>query len=91
MAVLELTMRGARTATASAFTPRALRSFSTVAASRIPTTMPASVPSGQAFFWTQVWQAGERESAEARAAGELVRFDSDDPNDILHWLFDADD
>jgi hypothetical protein len=40
----------------------------------------------QSYFRSPEWQAGERESEEARLAGEAVRFDSDDPDDIVRWL-----
>lgn len=32
----------------------------------------------QAWFWTDEWQAGEREVDEELKAGNAVRFDSDD-------------
>jgi len=53
--------------------------------------IPPSVPADQLFLWSDVWLAGEFDSADARAAGETVRFDSDDPNDIVHWLFSTED
>ena len=37
---------------------------------------PLFVPREDLFFYTRQWQEGERESAEARAAGELRVFDS---------------
>jgi len=34
-----------------------------------------SIPSEQAWFWSDRWQAGEREASEQLAAGEGVVFD----------------
>jgi antitoxin PrlF len=35
-----------------------------------------SIPSEQAWFWSDRWQAGEREASEQLAAGEGVFFDN---------------
>lgn len=43
----------------------------------------------QAYYWTPEWQAGERESAEARRRGDVVVFDGDDPMDVVRWLADG--
>jgi antitoxin PrlF len=32
----------------------------------------------QAWFWTEEWQAGEREASADNAAGWVTRYDSDD-------------
>jgi hypothetical protein len=36
------------------------------------------IEASQAWFWTDAWQAGEREASADIAAGRLTRFDSDD-------------
>lgn len=51
---------------------------------------PLFIAQDEIFFWTAAWQAGERESAAERAAGNSIVFDSDDPQDIIRWLH-ADD
>lgn len=58
---------------------------------RVPTTMPASIPTDQAYYWSVPWQADVRESLEALRAGEFVEFDSDDPNDVARWLLSDDE
>jgi AbrB family looped-hinge helix DNA binding protein len=37
-----------------------------------------SIPAEQAWFWTDAWQAGEREASEQLAAGEGAMFDDGD-------------
>jgi len=37
-----------------------------------------SIPADQAWFWTDGWQAGEREASEQLAAGEGAVFDDGD-------------
>jgi AbrB family looped-hinge helix DNA binding protein len=37
-----------------------------------------SVPAEQSWFWTDSWQAGEREASEQVAAGEGTVFDNGD-------------
>ncbi len=37
-----------------------------------------SIPAEQAWFWTDAWQAGEREASEQVAAGEGATFDDGD-------------
>lgn len=53
---------------------------------RVPLFMPAA----QEYFWHFEWQWGERKTHGERDAGETVRFDSDDPEDILDWLHQDD-
>lgn len=55
---------------------------------RPPLGMPAVVSRDELFFWEQEWQDGERESAEERAAGGLVSFDS--PTALMQWLMTED-
>ena len=42
------------------------------------------IEASQAWFWSDAWQAGEREASEDIAAGRLTRFESDD--ELLHSL-----
>jgi hypothetical protein len=56
---------------------------------RVPTHMPAFVPSDELFFWTRAWQEGERESAAEREAGNLRTFEN--PRDLLSWLLRPED
>lgn len=42
------------------------------------------VPASQAWFWTEEWQAGEREVDEHVARGELTTFDSVD--ELVEYL-----
>ena len=43
-----------------------------------------SIPAEQSWFWTEPWQAGEREASEQVAAGEGTVFD--DGNAFLDSL-----
>jgi len=36
------------------------------------------IEASQAWFWTDAWQAGEREASADIEAGNVTRFDSDD-------------
>lgn len=47
-----------------------------------------AVPLDQAWFWTEEWQAGEREVDEQIAAGRVVEYDSAD--DFAAYLADVD-
>lgn len=53
--------------------------------------VPLTMPSAQEYYWHFEWQQGEREGAAEREAGDVVRFDSDDPEDIVRWLHEPDD
>lgn len=53
--------------------------------------VPLIMPSEQEYYWHFAWQQGEREGQTEREAGEVVRFDSDDPEDILDWLHEPED
>ena len=53
--------------------------------------MPASIPADQAYDWTHAWQADIRESRDALKRGDYEVFDSDDPNDVAHWLLSGDE
>lgn len=37
-----------------------------------------TIPADQKWFWTEEWQAGEREATRARAAGETMVYESGD-------------
>jgi hypothetical protein len=52
--------------------------------------VPLIMPSEQEYFWHFEWQQGEREAAAERDTGKVVRFDSDDPEDIVRWLHESD-
>ena len=54
---------------------------------RVPLTMPRA----QAYYWRYKWQDGERAALVELDAGEVVRFDSDDPEDIVRWLHEDDE
>lgn len=54
-----------------------------------PGHVPPSIPAAQRYFWTKVWQAGEAESREDLAAGDVRRFD--DPLEAIRWLLSEDD
>ncbi len=45
---------------------------------------PLFISRDELFFWSREWQEGERESAEARAAGELKVFPS--ASEAIEWL-----
>ena len=53
--------------------------------------IPLTIPSAQEYYWHYEWQQGEREASAEREAGDIVRFDSDDPEDIVRWLREPDD
>lgn len=56
---------------------------------RVPDSMPAAIPADQRYYWSVPWQNDIREAVTALRAGEYEDFDSDDPNDVVRWLFDA--
>jgi len=47
------------------------------------------LPRDQEYYWTEEWQAGERETRTELAAGNGVRFDTAD--DAIRWLLTDDD
>jgi len=51
--------------------------------------LPGAIPTDELFFWTRRWQAGEAESAAARAAGDVREFSSG--RDAVRWLLSDDD
>lgn len=46
--------------------------------------MPASIPSGQIYYWTTTWQAGEMESLANIRAGNVQEFDGG--AEVVEWL-----
>lgn len=61
--------------------------YSGVSSDRFPTHMPLFVPRDQAYYWSFNWQQDIRESLNALQNGDYEDFDSDDPNDVVRWLF----
>ena len=57
----------------------------------LPEGIPFMIPLGQAYYWSAAWQSDLRDSMRALEAGEIETFDSDDPNDVVRWLFSDDD
>ena len=51
--------------------------------------LPLSLDAGQAYYWRYAWQAGERESRDALAAGFGRTFANAD--DAIRWLLSDDD
>lgn len=49
-------------------------------------TVPLTIPTAQAYYWSGAWQQSERETLASFEAGNGVTFDSDDPDDIVRWL-----
>jgi hypothetical protein len=47
---------------------------------------PDPLRADEAYYWSPPWQEDAREAMAARAAGESVLFDSDDPDDVVRWL-----
>jgi|RhiMetdeSRZDD1v2_1073273.scaffolds.fasta_scaffold1059901_3 hypothetical protein len=58
---------------------------------RAPSLMPASIPSDQVYYWSALWQDSIREAMTALDAGEYEEFNSDDPADVVRWLFSDDE
>ena len=54
-------------------------------------TVPLTMPRSQAYYWRSTWQKAERANLAELDAGDRVRFDSDDPDDILRWLDEPDE
>ncbi len=48
-----------------------------------------SIPKDELIFWTRHWQEGERESAAARAAGNVHEFSTG--REAVRWLLTGDD
>ena len=56
-----------------------------------PRIVPPFIGADEAYYWSFPWQEDVRAAMTARAAGESVLFDSDDPNDVVRWLLSEDD
>lgn len=58
---------------------------------QLPDKIPLFVPSGQAYYWSILWQNDVRTSIAALEAGDYVDFDTDDPKDVARWLLSEED
>jgi hypothetical protein len=79
------------------FTLTPSRSTLTVSAGAVESSerpdrrVPLTIPTAQEYYWHFAWQAGERQALSDIDAGDVVRFDGDDPDDISRWLNEPDD
>lgn len=48
---------------------------------------PLVIPADQAYYWTQIWQAGEAESRADLVVGQAELFV--DAKSAIRWLFSA--
>lgn len=55
----------------------------------IPLGQVFAIPRRQLYYWTDEWQAGERETLRAYNAGDSIRFLSG--HDFAAWLLQSDD
>jgi hypothetical protein len=53
------------------------------------TDVPPVLTASQAYYWTHVWQQGEREALAELREGKGRVFS--DPGDAIRWLLSADD
>ncbi len=51
--------------------------------------VPPAIPASQLYYWTSLWQEGERESREDIDRGDAVRFS--DPLDAIRWLLSSEE
>ena len=51
--------------------------------------VPPAIPASQLYYWTSMWQEGERESREDIDRGDAVRFS--DPLDAIRWLLSSEE
>jgi len=51
--------------------------------------VPPSTSVAQAYYWTNIWQEGEREALRDYAAGDFVEFANAD--DAIRYLLSADE
>lgn len=56
-----------------------------------PRRVPAFISADEAYYWTREWQQDVLMSMQALREGEFEDFDSDDPNDVAHWLLSVDE
>ncbi len=54
---------------------------------RFQTDIPASIPAGQAYYWSHVWRASEARARADLAAGRARTFT--DPSDAVRYLLDV--
>ncbi len=52
---------------------------------------PFAIPTDQRYYWSKKWQEGVRMARADLDSGQYVDFDSDDPNDVVHWLYRTDE
>lgn len=81
-------------ATASTASPAQISTLPVPAATNAPLgprTIPTFIGADEVYYWSSPWQEDVREAMAARAAGESVLFDSDDPNDVVRWLLADED
>ncbi len=51
--------------------------------------LPPAADAGEAYYWTNAWQAAQQESLDALERGEGVTFD--DADDAIRWLLSSDE
>jgi hypothetical protein len=56
---------------------------------RVVGEVPAAIPASQAYYWTGIWQAGERTALAELARGQGRYFTN--PRDALGWLLSPED
>jgi len=54
-----------------------------------PRGLPTSIPHAQAYYWTHLWQEGEREALRELAAGQSRTFA--EPSAAIRWLLSDDE
>jgi len=52
--------------------------------------VPFVMPTEQEYYWRSSWQTDERTALAERDAGEVFRFDSEDPEDAARFLDEGD-
>lgn len=69
---------------ATATTTTVAESFFSLSTHRREGAPPPVIPGPQAYFWTERWQLGERETDQDIASGDILRFG--DVDDAIRWL-----
>lgn len=73
------------------FALRTVEASATAADAAAPSHMPSSIPADQVYYWSAIWQQGIADAMRALGEGDFEDFDSDDPNDVVRWLFRVDE